>query len=144
MIYMMKQVETYKVSIFNVFPLRKDIIPKHIRLDTTTLVHLMFTKKQGNKTEYLTQGNLKRYEDKIWQFFFRTERNKLKNVRYTFNNMIETDGVSCSILMVRNDMVGKKFKPKMRLDGEKYIDELTDYTKLKDKKIVGIDPGKTH
>jgi hypothetical protein len=47
MIYMMKEVEKEKTSIYNVFPLRKDIIPKHIRLDTTTLVHLLLRKKQG-------------------------------------------------------------------------------------------------
>ena len=46
-----KQVEKNECSINNVFPLRTDIIAKHIRIDTTTLVHLLMTKKQGNKTE---------------------------------------------------------------------------------------------
>jgi len=32
------------------------------------------TKKQGKKSDYLFKGNLKRFEDKIWKFFFRTER----------------------------------------------------------------------
>lgn len=73
MIFMMKEVEKNKYSVNNVFPLRNDIQPKHIRLDTSTLVHLLFTKKQGNKSNYLFKGNLKRYEDKIWEFFFRTE-----------------------------------------------------------------------
>jgi hypothetical protein len=51
--------------------MRNEIIPKHIRLDTTTLVDLLMTKKQGNKSEYLTEGILKRNENKIWEFFFR-------------------------------------------------------------------------
>ena len=64
----MKYVEKEKQTIYNVFPMRSEVIPKHIRLDTTTLVHLLMTKKQGNKSDYLTEGNLKRNENKIWEF----------------------------------------------------------------------------
>ena len=46
MVYMMKAIEDNKYSIYNIFPMRNDIIPKHIRLDTTTLVHLLMTIKQ--------------------------------------------------------------------------------------------------
>jgi hypothetical protein len=72
MINIMKYVEEQGFTTINPFPLRNDIIPKHIRIDTTTLVHLLMTKEQGNKTDYLFNGNLKRFEDKIWNFFFRT------------------------------------------------------------------------
>ena len=41
----------------------------------------------------------------IWKFFFRTERQCFKKPKYTFHHMIETDGVSCSILMLRNDFL---------------------------------------
>lgn len=78
MIFMMKQIEKEEQTIYNVFLMRSVVIPKHIRLDTTTLVHLLMTKKQGNKSDYLTKGNLKRKEDKIWEFFFRTERKFLQ------------------------------------------------------------------
>jgi len=143
MINMMKQVEKEEQTISNVFPMRSEVIPKHIRLDTTTLVHLLMTKKQGNKSDYLTKGNLKRKEDKIWKFFFRTERKMFHKKYYEFHHMIETDGVSCSLLLLRKDLIGKKL-PMMKksLSTETYIDELTDYTKLQNKKIVAIDPGK--
>uniref|UniRef100_A0A6C0IBC2 Uncharacterized protein n=1 Tax=viral metagenome TaxID=1070528 RepID=A0A6C0IBC2_9ZZZZ len=108
MIYMMKYIEQDGLSINNVFPLRNEIVPKHIRIDTTTLVHLMMRKEQGNKTDYLTKGNLKKNEDKIWEFFFRTERRSFKKNEYTFHHMIETDGVSCSIVLIRNDLIGKR------------------------------------
>ena len=65
MIRMMKEVEKDKVMIYNVFPMRNDIISHSIKLDTTTLVHLLMTNKQGNKTDYLLEGNLKKYENKI-------------------------------------------------------------------------------
>jgi hypothetical protein len=143
MIFMMKQVEKEEQTISNVFPMRSEVIPKHIRLDTTTLVHLLMTKKQGNKSDYLTKGNLKRKEDKIWEFFFRTERKFFKKKYYSFHHMIETDGVSCSLLLLRIDLVGKKL-PMMKkgINNEEYIDELKDYTQLQNKKIVSIDPGK--
>ena len=142
MIKMMKEVEKDKVMIYNVFPMRNDIIMKSIKLDTTTLVHLLFTQKQGNKTDYLLEGNLKKYENKIWEFFFRTERQCFKKPKYTFHHMIETDGVSCSILMLRNDLIGKRIpSAKVGLHTEQYIDELTDYTNIKNKKIVAYDPG---
>jgi hypothetical protein len=144
MIRMMKEVEKDKVMIYNVFPMRNDIIMKSIKLDTTTLVHLLFTQKQGNKTDYLLEGNLKKYEDKIWEFFFRTERQCFNKPKYTFHHMIETDGVSCSILMLRNDLIGKRI-PNIKVcsNTEQYIDELSDYTNIKNKKIVAYDPGKS-
>ena len=144
MIRMMKEVEKEKVMIYNVFPMRNDIIPHSVKLDTTTLVHLLFTQKQGNKTDYLLEGNLKKYENKIWEFFFRTERQCFKKPKYTFHHMIETDGVSCSILMLRNDLIGKRIPNiKVGSNSEEYIDELTDYANIKNKKIVAIDPNKS-
>ena len=142
MIFMMKQVETENQTISNVFPMRSEIIPKHIRLDTTTLVHLLMTKKQGIKSDYLTKGNLKRNEDKIWDFFFRTEIKSFHKKYYEFHHMIETDGISCSLLLLRKDLIGKRL-PMMKkgLNQETYIDELTDYTQLQNKKLVAIDPG---
>ena len=38
--------------------------------------------------------------------------------------MVETDGVSCSILMLRNDKVGKTIKISKIPKAEQYIDEL--------------------
>lgn len=140
MIYMMKKIEEKEFSINNVFPLRKDITPKHIRIDTTTLVHLLMTKKQGNKSDYLFKGNLKRFEDKIWEFFFRTERQCFNKKWYSFHHMIETDGIGCSILLLRKDKVGKKVKLSSVSKPEEYIDELKNYNNIKNKKIVAVDP----
>ncbi len=140
MVYMMKHIEQLEFSVNNVFPMRSNITPKHIRLDTTTIIHLLITKKQGNKSNYLFKGNLKRFEDKIWKFFFNTEKQCFKKKHYKFHHMIETDGISCSILMLRNDLVGKRVKMNKIPKKEEYIDELKSYSKFKDKKIVAIDP----
>jgi transposase len=142
MIRMMKEVEKEGVMIYNVFPMRNYAIPHSIKLDTTTLVHLLFTDKQGIKQDYLAEGNLKKNEDKIWDFFFRTEIKCFNKPKYSFHHMIETDGVSSSILMLRNDMIGKRIpNMKISLDTEQYIDEINDYSSIKNKKIIAIDPG---
>ena len=66
--------------------------------------------------------------------------------KYTFDNMISTDGVSCSILLIKKELQGRsifRFKPKKTPSTEKYIDELEEYEygKLQEKKVVGVDPG---
>jgi len=143
MIYMMKRVESENESINIVFPLRSEIAPKYIRLDTTTLVNLLLRKEQGNKGYYKTKGNLKKYEDEIWKFFFRTEQKIFTKTGYSFHHMISTDGIGVSVLFLRKDLVGKKL-PMMKTKASKelYIDELDDYENLQSKKIVGVDAGK--
>jgi len=143
MLFMMKQVEISCETVQNVFPLRSSISPHYIRLDTTTLVNLLMRKDQGNKKDYLTEGNLKKNENKIWEFFFRTERKMFKKTNFSFHHMISTDGVGVSILFIREDLVGKRVPTmKIKENREKYIDEIADTKELQTKKIVGIDPNK--
>ena len=143
MIFMMKQVEGDEEKVCNVFPMRNEIIPKYIKLDTTTLVHLLMRKEQGNKSSYLTKGNLKKKEDEIWKFFFRTELKCFSKTGYSFHHMISTDGIGVSILFLQKELVGKKLPMiKKKIAKELYIDELTDYSTLQKKKIIGIDAGK--
>ena len=144
MVFMMSEIEKQEKMICNVFPLRSEIIPKHIKIDTTSIIHILMNDKDKclSKSYFLTEGNLKRHEDKIWNFFFRTERGSFKKKKYTFHHMICTDGISCSIMLIRNDMIGKRIPRKTKQSCEKYIDELEkkDYADLKKKKIVSYDP----
>jgi hypothetical protein len=148
MVYMMKVVEWLGCTIYNVFPLRSTIIPKNFLLDTTSLVHLLLTTDQGNKADFIKEGNLKKNQAKLWNFFFKTDMKCFHRLndehKYTFHHQIRTDGVSCSILLIRKDMVGRTIKtPKPNKGGdEKYIDELAEeeLTLIKDKKVVAIDP----
>jgi len=130
-------------KIKNVFPLRSGIIPKHFRLDTISLVWTCMTEAQ-NPTFYSVKGNLVKYQDSIWDLFFKTNKKCFHrhkdNHEYTFDHMIETDGVSCCILLKRRDLLGKKIKIKKEVQEEVYIDELKDYTNLQDKNVVAIDP----
>ena len=147
MIYMMKEVEAKGEKIYNLFPLRSEIISKHFRLDTISLVRLLFEKEHGPKNTYVEgKGNIEKNKAKLWNFFFKTNKKcfhtKKDNHAYTFDHMIETDGVSCSILLIRKDLIGQTFRPTSnRIEcEEKYIDNLHDYSSLRGKNIVAIDP----
>ena len=147
MLYMMKTVEARGVSVNNACPLRSEIVPKHFRLDTVSLINLCFTSEQGKRSDYTTKGNLVKHQAKIWGFFFKTDMkcfhlDENDAHAHTFDHQIETDGVSCSILLKRRDMVGKRVKePKPKKgSSELYIDEVEDYATIKDKRVVAIDP----
>eukprot|EP00835_Amoeboradix_gromovi_P000151 NODE_5_length_49639_cov_0.484336.p13 type:complete len:322 gc:universal NODE_5_length_49639_cov_0.484336:40963-39998(-) len=49
MLYMMRHVEVSGQKASSVFPLRSDLIPKHFRMNTTTLVYLCMTKYYGTQ-----------------------------------------------------------------------------------------------
>jgi transposase len=146
MLYVMRAVEVRGAKVNTVFPLRSDLIPKHFRMDTTTLVYLCMTKDIGTQAYYTTNGNLVRHQRRIWNFFFKTHLKCFHMEKdkhgYTFDHMIETDGISISLLLVRKDFIGKKVrKPKQGpAPPEQYIDELSDYSKIAKKKLVAIDP----
>ena len=56
---------------------------------------------------------------------------------YEFSHMIETDGIACSILLVRKDMAEKRKKPRRSKPKELYIhDAGADFDKLKGKTVV--------
>ena len=145
MIYMMKEIEKKGLSLLNVFPLRNDVVPHHIRIDTTTLIKTLLRKEHEKEygTKSALTGAVKKNADKVWSLFFNTDLKCFKKTKYDFHHMIETDGVSCSIIFKRKDLKNS-YKPKAdKLYSEQYIDEVKDYTHLKEKKIVAIDPGKS-
>lgn len=143
MVYMTKSIEETGSFINSVFPLRRDVIPKYVPFDTTTICHILMTEK---KEYYLTKGNLKAKQGEIWNMFFKTNYRKYFHTHdkyaYQFSHMIETDGIGCSILLVRKDLKGKRLvnQRKTKERDEEYIDELNDYTPLQGKNIVAIDP----
>jgi hypothetical protein len=147
MIYMMKKVEEHECTIYSVFPLRSAIIPKHFRLDTTSLTYLLFTNENGKRSFYTTKGVLKEKQSEIWSFFFNTDKKCFHMPQdghsHTFHHQIETDGLSCSIILIRKDKVGQRFKaPKAEKERKEDSDELENEERLKlvDKNVVGIDP----
>jgi hypothetical protein len=155
MVYMMKAIEATGNRINSVFPLRTQIIPKHFRVDTTILIKLLYTNQNGKRARPTVEGSLRmnqirisRDKSDVWGYFFKTNLKCFHMRRdkhhYTFHHQIETDGVSCSIILIRKDKAGQKMvkNPKRTVE-EKYIDQLDDeeLEELRYLRLVGIDPG---
>ena len=147
MVSMMKQVESSGCSVMCCFPLRREVKPKYVPIDTTTLVHVLLTKEAGKKGDILTKGNLMANQARLWSIFFKTDKQLFHadaKFDYQFTHMIETDGVGCSVLLVRKDLIGRRNKSNPKSGNtERYIDQLDSYDELRKKNIVAIDPNKS-
>lgn len=136
-----KLTELYGGTCYNLFPTKVSMIPRHIKIDSTILVNILM---KCDKVYYKT--NIIKENYNIWNKFFKLKLKIFRKKGYKFNNSIITDGVSCSVLFVKEEYY-KKMIPKFKfkeISNEKYIDELenTDYERILNKNIVAIDPNK--
>ncbi|GAB9470392.1 hypothetical protein Gpo141_00007646 [Globisporangium polare] len=138
MVRMTRAVEAHGTSVKNVCPLRSNVAPKHVLIDTTSLINLCFTEEHGKRSDYTEKGNLVKRQDITWDFFSKTEMRCFRRHGYTFDHQIVTDGVGCSILLKRVDLIGKRVIQAKNGDHETYVDEVGDYEPLRDKKLVAI------
>ena len=152
LIKMSIELEIHNKRPINCFPLRKSIIPKYMPIDTTTLVHMLFPKEKNvNKKLYLTKGYMVKNRDLLWTKIFKTGNACFKSKKYRFYHMIFTDGIGCSVLLIRKDKYNKDKrnksftmrKPKSYKECY-YLNEIseTERVKLTNYDLVGIDPGK--
>ena len=150
MLYMNSVLEKQESKLFQSLPLRNNIIPKHIILDTACLVSLFSPEKDtdGNKTkkgELLK--NIKDNQHDIWNGFLNLNHKTFKNKHYQFHHQIQTDGISCCLLFIRKDLKDKKWGSKVPTIPEQDFYNIEDLSKeqldeLKPRNIVGCDPGK--
>ena len=150
MLYMNSLLETQESKFFQPLPLRNNIIPKHIILDTACLVSLFSPEKDkdGNKTkkgELLK--NIKDNQHDIWNGFLNLNHKTFNNKHYQFHHQIQTDGISCCLLFIRKDLKDKKWGSKVPTLPEQDFYNIEDLSKeqldeLKPRNIVGSDPGK--
>jgi hypothetical protein len=131
-------------KLFQPLPLRSNIISKHIVIDSASLVNLFCPEdcKKGDLLKNITDN-----QDIIWSSMLKTKSKIFKNKHYQFHNQIQTDGISCSLLFIRKDLVGKKWGSKVPQKPEQEFHNIEDLSKeqldqLKDRNIIGCDPGK--
>ena len=148
MLYMNSVLEKQECKLFQPLPLRNNIIPKHIILDTASLVSLFCP---ANKTDGIKKGelhkNLKENQHDIWNAFLKLDHKIFKNTHYQFHNQIQTDGISCCLLFIRKDLKDKKWGSRVPVLQEQNFYNIEDLSKeqldnLKERNIVGCDPGK--
>ena len=114
MIYMCKILEKNKCKSFQFFPLRSNIIPKFIPIDTKSLVELLVT---HNKNEYLL--NIHKYKDELWSKFFNINGSAFSEKNYTFDYRILTDGFSMSIQLLHNSLIESEKLKKINMKTNK-------------------------
>jgi hypothetical protein len=150
MLYMNSVLEKQENKLFQPLPLRNNIIPKHIIIDTASLINLFCPEKDkdGNKVkkgELLS--NVKDNQNEVWRNFLDLKNKIFKNKHYQFHNQIQTDGISCCLLFIRKDLKDKKWGARVPVLQEQDFYNIEDLTieqldTLKDRNIVGCDPGK--
>jgi hypothetical protein len=148
MLYMNSVLEKQESKLFQPLPLRNNIIPKHIIIDTASLVSLFCpaNNKEGIKKGDLHK-NLKENQYDIWNAFLDLKHKIFKNKHYQFHNQIQTDGISCCLLFIRKDLKDKKWGSRVPILQEQEFYNIEDLSKeqldsLKERNIVGCDPGK--
>ena len=124
MIYMNREIEHLGGRMFQMFPLRDDIVPKHIQIDTKALIELLIS--QGNA--YLLK-HVRQCQDVIWKTYFKDLPNR-KN--YVFDHAMITDGVSVSVRLI--DF--KEWIKKDRVEENKRQGRLL----AKERRKQGLDP----
>jgi hypothetical protein len=150
MLYMNSVLEKQESKLFQPLPLRNNIIPKHIIIDTASLINLFCPEKdkEGNKVkkgELLS--NVKDNQNEVWSNFINLKDKIFKNKYYQFHNQIQTDGISCCLLFIRKDLKDKKWGSRVPVLQEQDFYNIEDLSKeqldtLKERNIVGCDPGK--
>jgi len=92
MIQMNQEIDRLGCAMFQFFPLRTDLIPKHIQIDTSVLIDLFIDQDVGESL-----ANVQKCQDALWSTFFRIKP-CVKN--YQFDHAIITDGVSVSYRLI--------------------------------------------
>ena len=105
MLEMNKILEAKALKTFQFFPLRTDIVPKYIQIDTRSVVELLVDK--GVK-KYI--NNISIYKDEIWNKYFKMDHRIFKLKGYSFDHCICTDGYAASIRFIKNECVEDKIK----------------------------------
>ena len=144
MLYMNTVLEKKEHKLFQPLPLRNNIIPKHIILDTACIVNL-FSLEGKMKSELFKAIKENQYD--VWNNLLNLQHKTFKSKHYQFHYQLQTDGISCSLLFIRKDLKDKKWGSRVPtlVDQEFHNIEDLSTEQLKEvapRNIVGCDPGK--
>ncbi len=133
------QLRKQRIAMFNSLP-GVNFNMKYVTFDTTCLIEL-FVMEHGGKSKALRLISDERHIE-VWSRFFHTDKRIFKESScYTFNFMIQTDGVGCSLVFRRKgeELIGKLSQPQEY--EYVYLDELPQDQIREYRNIGVIDPG---
>jgi hypothetical protein len=144
MLYMNAVLEKEEHKLFQPLPLRNNIIPKHIILDTSCIISL-FCPENAKKGELLK--NVKENQYDVWNNLLNLQHKTFKSKHYQYHHQLQTDGISCSLLFIRKDLKDKKWGsrvPTLPAQDFHNIEDLSieQLKEVAPRNIVGCDPGK--
>jgi hypothetical protein len=114
MIYMCLELEKLETKSFQFFPLRTDIVPKYIPIDTKSLIELFIDE---DKNSYLLDIENKKHD--IWNKYFKLDNPIFKQKSYTFDYRISTDCFSVSIQLIHKDFIQKEKDKKTNMKNKR-------------------------
>jgi NADH:ubiquinone oxidoreductase subunit len=122
MIFMNLQLEEKEAKMFQFFPLQTQLIPRHIQIDTKSIIELLV---DTDKKYYF--NNVELNKEILWDNFFNIKQ-KLR--KYDFDYTIITDGYSVSLRFLHKEFVNEERikKDKMK-NSKKSLNGLTDEEK---------------
>jgi hypothetical protein len=140
-IWINKELENMSTSenelrLYNVTPLSLSLIPKHITIDTPSLINILLEYGVSDALK-----NVNKCKQEMWSLIFNLDAKIFKKNGYAFNNMIKTDGISCSIIFAKNEYIkngqlkkinigtAKKMKTLREVIENAYIEENIDKIK---------------
>jgi hypothetical protein len=90
---------------FQFFPLRTNMIPKNIAIDTKILIELLITEGLPKNTYF---SNIDKYKKELWSSLFNMNNKMFKQNDRIFDYRILTDGFSVSIQFIHNNFIEKQ------------------------------------
>ena len=129
------------VRLFHPLPLRASLVPCHITIDTEALQTLIPKNRK--------KGSVQDVADELWGDRFTTEKRIFRkgsktDPKYIFRNMISTDGVAATVLLVKTHLKGRRLiKTAKQKKEDVYVDDQDALKGFDGKKVVAIDPGKS-
>ena len=114
MIYMCLEIEKIGTKSFQFFPLRTNMIPKYIPIDTKSLIELLV---KVDKAELFK--DIEGVKEEVWGNYFNTENKIFKQKHYKFDYKISTDGMAVSIQLIHENYVENNKNKKMNMKNKK-------------------------
>ena len=127
MIFMNLQLEEKEAKMFQFFPLQTQIIPRHIQIDTKSIVELLV---ETDKKQYF--DNIELNKEMLWSKYFNITQQLRK---YVFDYTIITDGYAVSLRFLHKDFVIEERNKKDKIkNGKNALKGLTEEQKEAKKK----------
>jgi hypothetical protein len=111
MFFMAEILQSREQKTLQVFPLRKNLIPANIPIDTSSLITLFF--KDHKPSDLLKK--VREVKNNIWQKLFHMNHRVFKNKKFVFDYRILTDGHSVSLQFIERGDASRKESKKDRM-----------------------------